>query len=191
MTELFQQIQKFDEWLLLLVNRQWTAPFFDWFFPFITDLNRTTIYKICAPLLLFFALVAFYKKRGVYYFAVIFFTMAACDWACNLLIKKNVQRLRPPDAGVDIILRTDFHAGYSFTSNHASNIFCSMTFLSLLFPKKAKYFLTVAFLVAYSRMYVGVRYPTDVICGALLGVLFAQIFYRLAELLRKRKFPNV
>ncbi len=191
MSSIFESIQKFDEWLLLLVNREWTSTFADWFFLFVTDLNRTTVYKIGTPLLLLVVLWVFFKKRGLFYFAMIFVTMAASDFACNYLIKKNVQRLRPPDAGVDVILRTEFHGGYSFTSNHASNIFCSMTLLSLLFPKKTKYFLTVAFLVAYSRMYVGVHYPTDVICGALLGTLFALGSFRLAEAIRKRKFPNV
>ncbi len=191
MSNIFESIQKFDEWLLLLVNREWTSAFADWFFPFITDLNRTAVFKVCTPLLLLVVLWVFFKKRGLFYFLVFFATTAASDWACNALIKQKVQRLRPPDAGVDVILRTEFHGGYSFTSNHASNIFFSMTFLCFLFPKKAKYFLTVAFLVAYSRMYVGVHYPTDVICGALLGILFAVGSFRLAELIRKRNFPNV
>lgn len=191
MSYIFESIQKFDEWLLLLVNREWTSTFADWFFPFITDLNRTTTYKVCAPLLLLVVLWVYFKKRGIYYFAVIVATMATSDWACNIFIKKNVQRLRPPDAGVDVILRTEFHGGFSFTSNHASNIFCSMTFLCLLFPKKAKYFLTVALLVAYSRMYVGVHYPSDVICGAILGTLFAVGSFRLTESFRKRYLPNV
>ena len=74
----------------------------------------------------------------------------------------------------------DYRGGaYGFPSNHASNGFAAATFLALLL--RNRWVTLSAFLWAigscYSRMYMGVHYPTDILCGALLGSLFAIVIY--------------
>ena len=69
----------------------------------------------------------------------------------------------------------------SFPSNHAANMFFIGTFLSLIYSNKKKYFITLACLVAISRVYIGVHYPFDVICGATIGITVAYLLIYIYE----------
>lgn len=74
---------------------------------------------------------------------------------------------------------------YGFVSSHASNTFALAVFLGLIFKKHLSYLLHImlvwAAIVSYSRIYVGVHYPADILCGALLGVLIAYVFWKLLQ----------
>jgi len=101
---------------------------------------------------------------------------AATVWAADLLtlaLKALVGRERPyesvPEA--DPLLRAD--VGLSFPSGHASTSLAGAVILAYLFPRLAMPLLLLAALVAYSRVYVGVHYPADVVAGAALGTLVA------------------
>jgi len=61
----------------------------------------------------------------------------------------------------------------SFPSGHAATSFAAATMLSLSFPRFAPFLYVLAAAIAFSRVYVGVHYPLDVIGGAALGVLIA------------------
>jgi undecaprenyl-diphosphatase len=76
-----------------------------------------------------------------------------------------------------VIQRKDAH-GNSFPSNHAINTFGSATILAAAFPGVSYIFYIFAAIVGYSRLYLGVHYPSDVIAGALLGVVIARIVSR-------------
>jgi undecaprenyl-diphosphatase len=82
---------------------------------------------------------------------------------------------------------------YGFVSSHATNSF-NVALLSLLFIRKRWYtisILTWASVIGYSRIYLGVHYPGDVICGALLGAFIGWGVYMLYELIdRKIKMKN-
>jgi undecaprenyl-diphosphatase len=70
---------------------------------------------------------------------------------------------------------------YGFVSSHASNSF-NVAFLSLMFIKKRWYTISIiswAAIIGYSRIYLGVHYPGDVICGALLGAFVGWGVYKL------------
>ncbi|MFV0530903.1 MAG: phosphatase PAP2 family protein [Flavobacteriales bacterium] len=79
---------------------------------------------------------------------------------------------------------------YGFFSGHACNSFGFAVGMGLILRKQYRYLLWIlllwAFIVAYSRIYVGVHYPLDIICGAVFGILSALLFYQLYTFLVKR-----
>ena len=114
------------------------------------------------------------------------------DFVVSSFIKNVICRPRPShDPAVMSLLSyvNDYRGGaYGFPSNHASNGFATATFLALLF--RNRWVMLSAFLWAagscYSRMYLGVHYPTDILCGALLGTLFAFLVFILYKKAAKR-----
>lgn len=175
-------ILNLDKSLFTLINSRWTAPWADNFFPFITDLHKTTFFA-SVFILLVLALFIWQKgfKKGLIVFLFCLLSVGASDGFGNWALKKTVQRPRPAETqGLEVKVRAPF-GGYSFVSNHATNMFNFASFTSFIFPSAAIPTFTIAFLVAYSRVYNGVHFPADVICGALLGILFGFVFARFCQ----------
>ena len=114
------------------------------------------------------------------------------DFVVSSFIKNVVCRPRPSHdpAVMDLLSYVNGYRGgaYGFPSNHASNGFAAATFLALLL--RNRWVTLSAFLWAigscYSRMYLGVHYPTDLLCGAMLGIVFAIIIFFLYKKAAKR-----
>ena len=109
------------------------------------------------------------RWRGVCFIPFAAIAVGICDGLCGKVLKFYFERARPPVAGLEAIMRAPHYGGYSFPSNHAANMFCFAVFVSFYFPKLRWVLLFMAFLTAYSRPYVGVHFPSDVIGGALIG----------------------
>ena len=112
---------------------------------------------------------------------VLIMSVGLTDFVSYRVIKSTADRARPELAGVPVVLRTTHHSGSSFPSNHAANAFAAATILSAAIPGSGLLVYFIAFLVAYSRVYVGVHFPLDVFAGALLGLVIAfsvRIFLR-------------
>lgn len=114
-------------------------------------------------------------------------TLVISDQVTSGFMKPFFERFRPcHDPGIKhlVHLVDDCGAPYGFASGHASNSFGLATFLWLTLRDKwapVVWMFAWAVLVSYSRIYVGVHYPADVIVGALVGVLAAYIIYKLYE----------
>ncbi len=114
------------------------------------------------------------------------------DFVVSSFIKNVVCRPRPSHdpAVMDLLSYVNGYRGgaYGFPSNHASNGFAAATFLALLL--RNRWVTLSAFLWAigscYSRMYLGVHYPSDILCGAMLGIVFAIIIFFLYKKAAKR-----
>ena len=117
-------------------------------------------------------LCAAYRRWGV--FALTLIAVALADWSATGL-KALIDRPRPPLRYAEPKTLVPVPHDASFPSGHAATSFAAATMLSLAFPRFAPFLYVLAAAVAFSRVYVGVHYPLDVIGGALLGALVAVV----------------
>ena len=69
----------------------------------------------------------------------------------------------------------------SFPSNHSANIWALSLIVGYLYANTKKYFITLAFFISVSRVYIGVHYPIDVIFGALMGIMISMLLIVLYQ----------
>lgn len=126
-----------------------------------------------------------YRWKGFAVVAFVGLLVAMTDLSSVHLFKNIFQRFRPthnPDLADFVHTVNNYRGGkYGFVSSHATNTLGLAVFTSLLFKTR---FFTVwmiawALIVSYSRIYLGVHYPGDILCGALLGVACGFIAYKL------------
>lgn len=165
---ILDKVLSLDQSLMLWINLKISNSFFDRFFPGITDLHKANAFKYgFLPLLFIFFLYKFGNKSLIFFGGLIL-SLGLSDWLGSQL-KHLFVRPRPFESFHEVIQRSAA-GGFSFPSNHASNMFCMAMFFSMFFPNTRKYVFTFAFLVAFSRVYNGVHYPIDIFAGALLGI---------------------
>ncbi|MBS4028665.1 MAG: phosphatase PAP2 family protein, partial [Ignavibacteriales bacterium] len=111
------------------------------------------------------------------------------DQLNSSLLKNIFERPRPCVSLENVRLLVSCGSGYSFPSSHAVNNFAIATLLSMYFRNYRILFFAFASLVAYSRVYVGVHYPSDIIAGALIGICCAYTLNWTWEKIQTSYFP--
>lgn len=170
-----------DKQLLLCLNGSDSL----WLDNLMWYVSRTTTWCLMMLALLWLAV-----RRGNWRATAMFLLcFALCivlaDQISSSLIKPLVMRPRPThDAEIGSlvdVVRNHRGGRFGFVSSHAANTFAIVTFMSLVIRRRALTFVTFswAMLVSYSRIYLGVHYPGDVLCGALLGVVVGWAMSRL------------
>lgn len=136
-----------------------------------------------------------WKKGGFIVIAVVL-AVAAADKVTSGFMKPYFLRLRPcHDPSIQVVMHhvTDCGGMYGFASSHASTSFAlAIAWFSLLrrkIPQMAFLFLWAA-VYAYSRIYVGVHYPLDILVGALVGLLVGYSFVQLYYIFLKRYYHS-
>lgn len=183
----WQHIKEYDVWLLTHINQDWSSSFLDTVLPYLRET------KFWIPLYLFLVLFVTinFKSKGVWWILGFILVAAASDIISSQLIKTNVIRVRPC-RDMDVMNQIRFFVNYcpqssSFTSSHATSHFAQAMFsfltLAPVIGRWAWLFFLWAFIIAYTQVYVGVHYPFDVFCGALLG---CGIGFALAKLFHNR-----
>lgn len=104
-------------------------------------------------------------------------------------IKQWVERDRPAVADPEPATLVELPATFSFPSGHATVSFACATVLALAVPRLRWPLFALATLIAFSRVYVGVHYPFDVLAGAVLGVGIATALRTLGAALRRSTPP--
>lgn len=130
----------------------------------------------------------FPKKVNFVCIIVITLIILICDQTASGLLKPMIQRMRPSNLNNPISPWVHIVAGYrggryGFPSSHAANSW-SMAFFAMYLVRRNKltYFLCFwALLMSYSRIYLGVHYPGDILVGALIGFCGASLSYYIFQ----------
>lgn len=107
--------------------------------------------------------------------------------ACNLLLKPLVGRLRPYDVNTTIALLVPRLEDFSFPSGHTAASFAATAALWSAGSRLWKPALAVSILMGLSRLYLYVHWPSDVLCGAVLGWVCGCLGWKLARALAERR----
>lgn len=161
-------ITSFDTMILNLIQEFVRNDFLDLFFVFVTKLGDEGYIWIAMAILLLFRKDT--RKYGL---------MVGLALLLGLLINNNgikplVARSRPCWVN-EIELLISMPSGYSFPSGHTCSSMAAAYVLNKWNPKYGKYIYALAILIAFSRLYLYVHYPTDVLVGALVGTLCGAI----------------
>lgn len=164
-------VQNIDFALFHFINTTLTNPVMDLVSPAITDLSKTIGFRFILVPLIGLLMLWKWRWKGAYIFVGALVAIGSADFVGNL-IKHWVERPRPFNSGIPDIQRSGA-GGYSFPSNHSSNMFAMATYLSFFLRSIGWRTLLfgIATLIAFTRVYNGVHFPTDVLAGGFLGAL--------------------
>ena len=173
-----QSLIELDHKVWYYLNVLWRNDFLDAVVPYLR--NQWT----WAPLYLFLLLftVGNFKRAGFIWCLFFLLTFALADKISAAWLKESFQRIRPcNDASlakmVHIIVPCG--GGYSFPSSHATNHFALGFFAAITLQKRVKAVWWMAIFwaasVSYAQVYVGVHFPLDVFCGAILGMIIGSV----------------
>lgn len=172
-----------DVQVFRFINSSLANPITDKIMPFITDVTHWYLVYI---LLWFIILFKGGKYRIGLAIGMILLVVITDQFSSNLL-KNFIERSRPCKVLENVHLLVTCTDSYSFPSSHAVNNFAAATFFSRFYPHLKLILYSVATLMAISRIFVGVHYPSDVlggiIIGLLLGYALAYIYKRILKLI--------
>ena len=181
---MIEEILKLDSKLLIFLNNL-GVPRFDNFWVSLSKIEANILMYLFLICLFFYIQKSRLKFANILYLiTVIAIMITITDQGANLF-KDSFQRLRPcyNESIKDSLRLVKENCGgkYGFFSAHASNSFSLAIFFGLLFKNRIRYIILItivyASLISYSRIYLGVHFPIDIIIGSLFGLLIGFIMY--------------
>ena len=188
---MIDKLESIDHSLVLAIN----AMHYTFLDSFMWFLSGSYILLLLIPFVFYFLFKEYRSNQLPWIFAAVVLTVILTDQLSVHAFKEVFQRYRPSH---NLLLKSQLHlheypdgsfyggGKFGFVSSHAANYFGILTIISSLIRQGwvKIILLTIALLVIYSRVYLGVHYVSDVLCGALLGFVLAQ--FVLQSLLLKK-----
>lgn len=181
-SELFQSLMETDQTVFLYLNGLYTS-FGDYF---MSSFSGKVIWAPMYASVLYVLLKNADWKVALYCLIAIVLTITFANQACATFIRPAVARLRPcsPDNPISELVHLvngKRSGSFSFPSCHAANSFGLAFMLMYLFRNRwlTAFILIWAVINSYSRIYLGVHYPTDLLAGAIVGATGATLMYLL------------
>lgn len=168
-------ITLFDFSILNFIQTHLQCQFLDVVMPFITFLGDVGLVWILISVILLF----FKKTRILGIQLLISIVFAFIVYQC--ILKPLIARPRPFVQNPEFTLLIKAPKDFSFPSGHTA---CGFSFVVILFLAKNKWWipsLVLACLIGFSRLYLYVHFPTDVLCGAICGTVFGGISYYFSK----------
>jgi undecaprenyl-diphosphatase len=182
-----------DTAMFRFLNASLSNPFFDIVMPFLTDLNKQRIVLVAVAAVLLWMIIRgnqSVRLAGI----LLIVTIIISDQTSSSIIKYWLSRQRPCHTLQNVRLLVSCGSGLSFPSSHAVNNFAGALICAFFFPRMKWWFFGFAALIAFSRVYVGVHYPSDVLGGGLIGMICGGcvivIFLEIQKLWYRMKQQN-
>ena len=187
---IFESIKQADQSFLLFLNS-----FHNNFWDKAITLFTSTEIWIPLYLLIIFFIIKTYKRNSIYIIILIILAITLSDQFSGL-IKNSVQRLRPThDPILGNLVHNIYNRGgmYGFFSAHAANSFTIAIIASRLFKNQLLSIILIcwAVTVSYTRIYLGLHYPGDILTGWIWGTLSGLAFYQLMVFVQKKYFKSI
>ncbi len=183
---MIDRLKTWDEELFLWLN----AHHYDWMDPVMFQLSETITWFPLYAIIIYFI----YKndpKNSWWVFGGIALTILIADQVTSGLMKPYFERLRPchDERWTDLVYNYRRCGGlFGFASSHAANTFGLAVFLNLKMKGKLRllpWLFVWAAIVSYSRIYLGVHYPLDILVGAFVGALAGLISWLISVFLKR------
>lgn len=155
--------------IFYFINHSLQNLLFDGVMPFLTDLNKKPAVLVAVGI----GWVALFIKggsKGRTVALLLIPTIVLSDQFNSAVLKSLFDRLRPCHTLQDVHLLVPCGSGYAFPSSHAVNNFAGAFVVSHFYRQLQWAFYGFAAIVSFSRVYVGVHYPSDVLAGAAVGI---------------------
>lgn len=153
-------------------NHTLSAGLLDKVFSIITNVNNWYI----AYIILLGILLTKSGRQGRIAAVAVILMIAVTDQLQHKVIKEIFERIRPCNALSDVITPLGCNGTFSFPSNHATNNFAVAVLFYRIYPNLKLPLFIAASLVAISRVYLGLHYPSDILGGVLVGSAFGYLF---------------
>ena len=184
---MIDKIVEIDKQVMVFLNKTISNPIFDFIMPIITNQN----FLVFSGLILIGYLAYYGGKRGRITIVVLLPAAGEPDAICFQIIKPLVGRIRPSHEFYEFInLLVSKGGKYSFPSNHAANSFAFATVLSYFYDKNRTFLYIMASTIAFSRVYVGVHYPLDIVFGSIIGYLISWIILSIWVIIKMRELKR-